>query len=249
MPFENFQTKEAKDQASTQLFPEWANEQKIFASQQQQQQQERQNADHIKALDAPMLLVAISPEKQRTADRFDKELSTFAASPNTSENIKALQNIVKTFNAGADKADAVKAFGPAYLRWDRKLTEDAGKTFREMELEATSQAPQRKDYEAKLTKFFDRVQNLPVKDNERVMKLLTHMPGETQADRDNRVVDGLKGSPKLQVDFKLMQAAKATLDNSRSQRQIELQAVHDQQLADKSLGATVRRTVVLRSQI
>ena len=118
MPFENFQTKEAKDQASTQLFPEWANEQKIFAS---QQQQERQNADHIKALDAPMILATISPEKQRTADRFDKELSTFAASPNTSENIKALQNIVKTFNESADKADAVKAFGPAYLRWDRAL--------------------------------------------------------------------------------------------------------------------------------
>ena len=218
---------------------------------------ENQSPAKSNKLELAFTLVGVGQDKQDgpgkdVADRLDKELKDFADSkiPDASKDMLAFQKMIDKFCSEPDKKKAMEELGESYSRLRVQLGKEIGDTYDEMEAEGARQ-PGRKelqaDLEKKLTKFFDKVH---ASDDEwKVYELMEWKDGESKADHQARVREGLKGNKPLLDAYNEMETAGDKVDANKSAKEKELEALHRKQLKDYHGMEPVVNKAYIRSEI
>lgn len=201
-----------------------------------------------KALEA----AAQSPEREKTRQRFGQELEAFANKTNVSENLKTVQDLVKTYNQSEDKDAAARKFGPGYLRWEVATGKKSAELFKEIAMEANN-SPERRGldqkYDEKADAYYDQLQKLPPSERNRIMDLSEMRSGETLEQKDQRVRDALESMPKVLAAFDEMSQARKNIQDSMTPRERQLREEAARNYADLQLAKAIRNTVFLHSQL
>ncbi len=188
------------------------------------------------------------------ADRLDRELADFAGSKleNPSKHMQDFQKLVEKFGLAQDKKAAIKELGPEAAKLRVKMTNDASANFKEMQKEA-DKIPGRKElereYSEKNQNFFGLASKLPSKEYERVLSLMEWKPGESRDEHSKRVADGLKNQNKLLKSFNEMDAAAQKIEDSKTERERELSALHRRDLQEAQTVRQIVRKMSIRSDI
>ena len=189
------------------------------------------------------------------ADRLDGELRDFATAKlnNPSADMQNFQKMILKFCDNPNKEQAMQDLGDSYSRLDVQMGKDAEKSYDDMQAEAAKQ-PGRKELEAdlssKLDKFFAKVDALPPAENERVMNLLSwDRYSDTKEHHQAVVRAGLANNKDLLASYNAMEAAGDKIDASKSPREKQLEALHDQQISDMRQMKPVVEKAYIRSTI
>lgn len=187
------------------------------------------------------------------ADRLDKELRSFADAKldHPSDDMLSFQKMIGKFCDSADKKKAMEDLGDSYSRLNVQMEKRAEATYDDMQAEAAKN-PARKgldqDYQNKLNTFFDKVDALP-DGGWKVMEMMEWKDGETKAQHQDRVRAGLKDNKDLLNSYNSMEAASDKVDASKSAKERELEALHNQQISDFKAMKPVVNKAYIRSTI
>lgn len=188
------------------------------------------------------------------ADRLDRELKEFANSeiPNSSGHMKEFQKLVTKFGEAENKKAAVGEFGPAAAKLRVKIENEASENVKKMDAEAAKDPGRAKlnaDFSDKNNKFFDQASKLPFKEYNRILTLFEARDGESQAERTERIREGLKNNPKMLNLYNDAEAAREKVEQAKGPVEKEAEQEYKRNIAElKTIKAIVRK-VAIRSDI
>ncbi len=182
-------------------------------------------------------------EREEFAAKIGKYLKAFSEDQNQSPGMRAAQELVSELLKNPDQEGFAK-----FTREFQKLRirNSSADQLRMNELESLTekemQKPERKEAERehkdRLHRFFADLDQLPKDEKNRIMCLIDWQDNVSAAERDQRVLDGLKSRPELQDTFTETVEARKRLDNLKGSFEREL---------NEELRQKVRDNVLLRA--
>lgn len=197
-----------------------------------------------------------TPQRIEAAKRFDAELQAFAGQDLKSDNMKAFQAIVKTFNDSTDKAAALRQLAPSFLRLDVSMGKQAHEIVDKLDAEKAEQkksnparAGLEAQYDSKLDGFWNRLTSLSMGERDKIETAMELKDGDTRDQRNERVRQAIGGDTTTLQKFNDMEKSFDALNAVKSSTEKDLEAQHFAHVKELQKAKAVWRIVNLRAAI